>query len=68
MIRSSPEYQALADQREATEQQRQADVSPTAAVAPVLTLEKGDLEFWTQVTTLIVLVLIYSELRRQGGR
>lgn len=68
MIRDTPEYQALATQAEDREQQQRADAAPAAAVAPVLTLEKGDLEFWTQVATLVVLVLIYSELRRQGGR
>lgn len=36
-------------------------------VAPIVSLEKGDLELWLRVATVILLYLIWRELQRQGG-
>ena len=69
-IRSTPEYQALSGQGsgqdggQARTQTRQA-ATPAEALDPVLDWTKGDIEFWTQVAQLIVLLLILRELR--GG-
>jgi len=71
MIRATPEYQTLAKQtgeNTATRSDGGSVDSIGGAVAPVVSLEKGDLEFWTQVAILVVLVLIYRELRRGGVR
>lgn len=67
-LHESSEYQEIAGQAatEAT-QATQAPEQVPDSVAPVISLEKGDLEFWMQVTTVILLFLIYRELARANG-
>lgn len=62
-IQTSPQYQQLSAQAdEATD--RSAETVGDA-LAPVLSWSKGDVEFWTQVAQLVVLLLILREMR--GG-
>lgn len=62
-LHQSPEFQAATQAA-----QEQAPETPREAVQPVLQLEKGDMEFWMQVTTTVLLFLIWRELAAQGGR
>ena len=68
-LHETPEYQATAGQQAQQQAQQQASQAETVtqAAGPVLQLEKGDLQFWTQVATMILLFLIWRELARQNG-
>lgn len=44
----------------------QSDAVPQA-VAPVISLEKTDVQFWLQVGQVVLLFLIWREMMRQGG-
>lgn len=67
-IHSTPEYQQVAGQQgdgsTASAQPRQA-ATVGDALAPVMSWEKGDVEFWLQVAQLVILVMILREMR--GG-
>ncbi|WIV67548.1 hypothetical protein [Natrialbaceae archaeon AArc-T1-2] len=63
-IRNSEEYQQIV--AEQSQQQQQHASSPGEAVAPVVSLEKTDLHFLTQLAILFMLVLIYRELTSRG--
>ena len=64
-LRETDEYQALASQSngDGDEGQPANDVVPES-VAPIVSLEKTDMEFWMQVVTVLLLFLIYRELSR----
>lgn len=64
-IKETPEYQAQL----AAQQPAQPETADTVgeALAPVMSLEKGDLEFWSNVISVVLLFMIYRELVRQGG-
>lgn len=80
-IRDSPEYQEIAateaEQGNSSGsgvaaattanrgQPRAQSLTIGEALGPVTQLEKGDVQFWTEVLQLVVLLLIYRELR--GG-
>jgi hypothetical protein len=70
-IRDTPEYQQItaAKQRQqaADETGTDAPAEVPAQVAPVVSLEKGDLEFWMQVAAVVLLFLIYREMARANG-
>jgi len=61
-LHKSAEYQALAGEEESQEAETVSE-----AAAPVLQLEKTDLEFWMQVLTVILLFLLWRELARSNG-
>lgn len=63
-LREMPEYQAAMAAAEGASESEQVE-TVEAAVEPVISLEKGDLEFWMQVTTVVLLYLIWRE---QAGR
>lgn len=57
-IHDSPQYQG----QQANEQPE----TPAEAVEPLIQLEKGDMEFWMDVATVVLLFLIYREMLRGG--
>lgn len=63
-IRSTPEYQEIEGSQDQQVQQTQQKTVGDS-LAPVLSWEKGDVEFWLQVAQLVALLLILREL--QGG-
>jgi len=71
-IRDTPEYETIAGKPSANGQTGSSAASTGQAatvgnaLAPVLNWEKGDVLLWTQVAQLVVLLLIYRELRRRG--
>jgi hypothetical protein len=65
-LRQTPEYQAQIEAKQPQNPQEADTVGD--ALAPVMSLEKGDLQFWSNVLTVVLLFLIYRELLRQGGR
>jgi hypothetical protein len=70
-IRQSDEYQSIAGTADEAADQA-ADVASDAATATtgtVVSMERGDIQFWISVATLVVLVLNYQEMRaiRMGG-
>jgi hypothetical protein len=60
-LRESDEYQEIAGAAEESAEQ----AAQTAGT--VVELEKSDVQFWTDVLTVVLLFLIWQELRRQGG-
>lgn len=62
-IQQSEHYQAAEEQAE--QAQPRAD-SVGAAVGPVVQLEKTDVQMWADVLTVVLLFLIWREIR-QGG-
>ena len=70
-IRQSDEYQAIAGTADEAADQA-ADAASDAASATtgtVVSMERGDLQFWINVAVLVVLILNYQEMRaiRMGG-
>jgi len=71
-IHESAEYQALTGQNSQNGQQSGGQPSQTQggtvgdSLAPVLNWEKTDVEFWTQVVQVFLLLLILRELRNGG--
>lgn len=75
-IHESDEYQALARQtgqnqqasqtrqRQTRTQAQGGGVTVAQVLGPVTDWEKSDVEFWTQVAQLVLLYLIWRELRR----
>lgn len=60
-IRESEEYQqAIGEAEDSVEQ-----AAETAGT--VVTLEKSDVQFWTDVLTVVLLFLIWRELQTGGG-
>jgi hypothetical protein len=66
-IHGMNEYQQLTEPPDTPDQ----DVSeprrvetPTQAVSPVISLERGDVQFWLQVIQVILLYLILREIGR----
>ena len=64
-IRNSEEYKQIVAEQAQHQPQRAASVGE--AVGPVISLEKTDLHFLTQLAILAMLILIYREQRRRGG-
>ncbi|MBZ6496020.1 hypothetical protein [Natrinema longum] len=63
-IRNSEEYQQIVAEQQAQQQQQVQSQQVPEAVDPVVSLEKTDLDFLTQLAILFMLVLIYRELKR----
>jgi len=66
-LQQTSEYQQLTEPPDTPDQ----DVSeprrvetPTQAVSPVISLERGDVQFWLQVIQVILLYLILREIGR----
>jgi hypothetical protein len=71
-LRNSQEYQEMAGTTDAGSGQTQVEEDPVAAhvpgeVRPIISLEKGELEFWLQVATVILLYMILQELKGGSG-
>lgn len=64
-LKQSEAYQAASEPNEAVQQQRADSVGE--AVGPVVQLEKTDVQMWADVLTVVLLILIWRELVRQGG-
>ncbi len=62
-LRQSEHYQSA---EEAAEQVQEA-ATAAEAVAPVVQLEKTDVQMWADVFTVVLLFLIWLELRRRGS-
>lgn len=62
-LRESPHYRAAEDA--AGEAQEAATAAE--AMAPVVRLEKTDVQMWADVFTVVLLFLIWRELRRRGS-
>ncbi|MFC4246472.1 hypothetical protein ACFOZ7_05605 [Natribaculum luteum] len=62
-LRESPHYQSAEDVAE----QAQEAATAAEAVAPVVQLEKTDVQMWADVFTVVLLFLIWRELRRRGS-
>jgi len=67
-IKQTSEYQDIAEPTEST---TDADVTEPRrvetvdeAVAPIISLERGDVQFWLQVIQVLLLYLILRELGR----
>jgi len=67
-LRNTPEYEQVAGEPDDTD----ADISeprrvetPREAVSPVISLERGDVQFWLQVLQVLLLYLILREVGRQ---
>lgn len=60
-IRESEEYQQITGAAEESAEQ----AAETAGT--VITLEKSDVQFWTDVATVVLLFLIWRELQNGGG-
>lgn len=60
-IRSSDEYQEIAGEAEESVEQ----AAETAGT--VISLEKSDVQFWTDVLSVVLLFLIYRELLQMNG-
>lgn len=60
-IRQSDEYQQIAGQAEES-----AEAAAETA-GTVIELEKSDVQFWTDVATVVLLFLIWRELQNGGG-
>lgn len=52
------------EQNQQSGQQQQPAEQVEQAVGPVISMEKGDIEFWAQIGQLILLYLIWRELSR----
>lgn len=70
-LHETPAYEEAAGETaegggQATVQQDQLQASVPGEIAPVVSLEKGDIEFWLNVATVVLLYMIYRELQRQG--
>lgn len=68
-IRNSPEYREITQQTaaDAATEPREVD-TVSEAVDPVVSFEKGDIQFWMQVATVVLLLLIYRELAHASGQ
>lgn len=72
-LHERPEYQERAGTtsegggQAGTQQRDPVEASVPGEVAPIVSLEKGDLEFWLQVATVVLLYMILQELKR-GSR
>lgn len=66
-LQKTEEYQDISGESdEATQQVRQVE-TPQQAVAPVISLEKTDVQFWAIITQTVLLFLIYQQIKQQGG-
>jgi hypothetical protein len=72
-LHETPEYQATAGgpsggqgSGQARTQSGQGSPQVPGEIAPIVSLEKGDIEFWLRVLTVILLWMIYQELRRNS--
>lgn len=68
-LQETPEYQAMSS----PSQSESSNQGPVEGPVPgeidaVVSLEKGDIEFWARIGTVILLFLIWQELKRQGAR
>lgn len=67
-LKQTDEYQEIVGQAQEAVQDQQQVETVSEAVEPVVSFEKGDLQFWMQVATLLLLFAIYRELARANGR
>ena len=65
MIAQTPEMEARQQAETAAPQPGDRAETVGDALAPVLSWDKDDVEFWMQVVQLVVLIMILRELR--GG-
>ena len=65
-LRQTDAYQAQTQKQQPPDETRQVE-TVEQAVEPVVSLEKGDLEFWMMVVQTLLLWLILRELSRGGG-